>query len=98
MRRPIEFGIMLVSVLLVLSIFVAFAENQTAPKDKLNSTKVNATNVTINATAKNTTSPSNLTAKNMTAGNATSINKTNPFAKVKGDLPEVDDQDNNNKP
>ncbi len=92
MRRSIELGVLLVSVLLALSIFVALAENQTASKDKLNATKMNTTNGTINATAQNTTASSNLTAKNMTAGNTTSKNVTNPFAKVKGKEPDDSDQ------
>ena len=84
MRRSIELGILLVSVLLALSIFVALAENQTA-KDKLNATKMNTTNGTINLTEKNTTASSNLTAMNKTTNNTTNI--TNPFAKVKGKEP-----------
>lgn len=93
MRRSIELGVLLVSVLLALSIFVALAENQTASKDKLNATKMNTTNGTINATAENTTASSNLTAKNMTVGNnTTSKNVANPFAKVKGKEPDDSDQ------
>ncbi|MGA9099880.1 MAG: hypothetical protein WB392_13220 [Methanotrichaceae archaeon] len=84
MRRSIELGILLVSVLLALSIFVALAENQTA-KDKLNATKLNTTNGTTNLTEKNTTAATNQTAMNKTTNNTT--NMTNPFANVKGHVP-----------
>jgi len=88
MRRSIEHGILIVSVLLALSIFVALAENETA-KDNLNATNLNTTNVTTNLTENNTTVSSNQTAENMTenmtANNTT--NMTDPFANVKGKKP-----------
>ncbi|MFB3765927.1 MAG: hypothetical protein ACE14P_11875 [Methanotrichaceae archaeon] len=87
MRRSIEIGVLLVSVLLTLSIFVAFAENQTISKDN-NATKINATNGTANVTAaENITASSNMTVENMTANNTASNNSIDPFAKVKGVLP-----------
>ena len=90
MRKSIEVGILIVSVLLALSIFVALAENQ-ASKEKVNATKLNTTNNTTNITVNNTTSGFNPIAKNKTANNTT--NTTNPFAKVRGDKPD-DTNDN----
>ena len=85
MRKNVELGILLISVLLALSIFVAFAENQTA-KEKINATKLNTTNGTTNLTANNTTSSTKQIAKNVTTNNTT--NSTNPFGKVRGKEPD----------
>lgn len=93
MRRSIELGILVVSVLLALSIFVALAENQTISKG--NTTKsLNANNTTANETAGNATMPMNKTNKNATANNTesnASKEVKNPFAKAKGTLPSVPD-------
>lgn len=93
MRRSIELGILIVSVLLALSIFVALAENQTTTTG--NTTKsLNANNTTANETACNATMPMNKTNGNATINNTKSNASkpvNNPFAKAKGALPSVPD-------
>ena len=87
MRKSIELGILIISVLLALSIFAALAENQTLSKENNTTKSLNATNNTINMTAGNNSVTLNKTAENMT-GNTTS---NNPFAKVKGQIPKPPD-------
>ncbi len=75
MKRSLNIGLVLISVLLAFSLGTVFAE---VSKDKANATSpMNITNTT-----KNNTTSLNVTNETMPLN---STNVTNPFAHVKGD-------------
>jgi len=72
MRRSIGSGSMFVTIILALSVLVAFAGNETASKD--------------NVTANNTTNAT-FCANNTTINGSLDENCTNPFANARGECP-----------
>lgn len=99
MKTLMRSCLVLISMLMALCAFIAFAENETASMNLTNAiSQLNATNVTINTTANmtaegNLTSPENLTvsgnatASNLTANETALQDETNPFANAKGAKP-----------
>lgn len=95
MKIYVKSWLVLLSLLLALLVFIAFAESETPSKDLVNATNsLNITNTTTNITADlNLTGPNNLTvSENLTAINLTTNetnpnNESNPFANAMGKKP-----------